>query len=359
MKERISGLDSIRFVCAFLVSTSHFAQFNWIPEANSKNVGAAFTNTIYNIYNNLVFHNGPQSVIIFFVISGFCIHFPYVNLQKPNYPQYYIRRYTRIGIPFLMVGAIFLFLGLGESVLWSVEAEIIYYTLYPVLMKLKERFGWKILLTTTFCLSYLIILFGYIKDNTDTRYQGQGILFTWLIGLPCWLLGCYLAETSRNSNLKVRYIWFWRATAVGGCLVVSTLALQLSVGFNWTLNLLSIIVFFWLAREVVYFRKVQPFVLLESAGKWSYSLYLCHIIVIWLFAAFSLSLPYWVLSIAIISITLLVSYTFYLLVEKPAHKLAKNLSLVYSTFQSKRAFRKIEEGSTNSNPHPSLENPNI
>ena len=85
--------------------------------------------------------------LLFFVISGFCIHYPY---RAPNtfvLLPFLARRYLRIGIPlaaavllahpFQVNLAIF-----HNSILWSLVAELIYYSLYPTLRRLKERFGW-------------------------------------------------------------------------------------------------------------------------------------------------------------------------------------------------------------------------
>ena len=99
------------------------------------------------LYNNAA--SGPAAVIVFFVISGFCIHFPFRRATSvtPLAP-FYARRYLRILIP--VAAAIFLSrplgvnLGLlGGSILWSLICEEIYYGLYPWLLRLRNRFGWR------------------------------------------------------------------------------------------------------------------------------------------------------------------------------------------------------------------------
>ena len=93
---------------------------------------------------------GTPAVIVFFVISGFCIHLPYRGDGKMQVGRYYLRRYTRILIPvaaavgiYRSVGQQFVFWGehsiLWQSPLWSLLCEEIYYALYPLLRRCGVR----------------------------------------------------------------------------------------------------------------------------------------------------------------------------------------------------------------------------
>ena len=97
---RLTGLDSIRFICALIVLLGHVsAQVN-IGQDNN-----ALLKLIQLIINCL--YNGPAAVLIFFVISGFCIHFPNRERKTFNIPTYYIRRILRISIPSIVALAIY------------------------------------------------------------------------------------------------------------------------------------------------------------------------------------------------------------------------------------------------------------
>jgi peptidoglycan/LPS O-acetylase OafA/YrhL len=128
---RVLPISSIRFVLAMWVVLAHFS----IPilrdhkQMDILGVFRALVNTAFN---------GPAAVIVFFVISGFCIHFPNRNgLVMRSWKLYYARRYLRTLIP--MMAALGLALPLkvpfglfSDSVLWSLLCEEIYYFLSSI-----------------------------------------------------------------------------------------------------------------------------------------------------------------------------------------------------------------------------------
>ena len=72
--QRVAGLDSIRAICAFWVVMGHIGApplLEGLDEANP------IAKVVAGIYGNL--WSGPAAVIVFFVISGFCIHYPYAS----------------------------------------------------------------------------------------------------------------------------------------------------------------------------------------------------------------------------------------------------------------------------------------
>ena len=52
---------------------------------------------------------GHQAVIVFFVISGFCIHLNYMRNRVHGWGSYFIRRFFRIYPPYLAAFLIFFF----------------------------------------------------------------------------------------------------------------------------------------------------------------------------------------------------------------------------------------------------------
>jgi len=50
--------------------------------------------------------SGLAAVMVFFVISGFCIHFPYATGKPLRLPPFYLQRFTRIGLPLLAAAGI-------------------------------------------------------------------------------------------------------------------------------------------------------------------------------------------------------------------------------------------------------------
>src|ERR1700761_1676649 len=139
------GVDSIRFILAFIVLLSHFDNVyaNSLKGAASsqlKLVGAFLANAF----------DGTSAVIAFFIISGFVIHYPGKNGIN-NVLQFWIRRFLRILIPLAVIITIGSFLNHPEkTVTWSLFCELIYYAIYPGLLKI--NLSWK----AKFIISWLI-----------------------------------------------------------------------------------------------------------------------------------------------------------------------------------------------------------
>ncbi len=190
--ERVRGLDAIRAVCAFWVVMGHFGGPP-ITAGLDRTTRAGWL--IGGLYNN--FWNGPAAVIVFFVISGFCIHYPSSRtLQIPSLAGYAARRYLRIGLPLAVAMVVSPYLGvkLGlfhDSILWSLVAELVYYTLYPALLALRRRgVEWRWMVAGSFIAALVLVA----TDPKAKNYASWGIGLNWVMGLPCWLLGCELAE---------------------------------------------------------------------------------------------------------------------------------------------------------------------
>ena len=312
---RVRGLDSLRFVLASWVVLGHFAggldSGPWIARG---------------IYNNLF--NGQAAVIVFFVISGFCIHYPYRHGERFNPAPYYSRRYVRILVPMAAAIAIGQVAGtplplFQDSILWSLLCEEIYYALYPLLISLKRRIGWKVLLGATFACSLVVIF----SEPSAKDYQSYGSGLNWLLGLPCWLMGCLLAERQVKAEISPLGISHWRGGALLLASLASVLRFHTPVGYPWTLNLFAIYALFWLEQEITFFRDETPPRVTEWAGKWSYSLYLVHVPSAAVFALLCKDrLDTDLRWTALMGFVYCTCYVFYLVIEKPSHDLARRLS---------------------------------
>jgi len=324
--DRVRGLDSLRFVCAMWVVFVHCGFFPLLDHVDkTKFAGKLFA----GLYNNAF--NASAAVIVFFVISGFCINFPYAK-GRPLHPKsYFTRRYIRIITPMMVAILLARPLNikltlLSDSILWSLLAEEIYYVIYPLLLLTSRRIGWTKILVFAFVFSVGVIL----TNPGAGDYPSYGPQLNWLLGLPCWLLGCLLAQrvsSAPASSVAPASIWGWRMAAWGLSSFCSFLRFHSPVKHPWTLNLFAIFVYFWLARETAYYKQHKAPSVLEHAGKWSYSIYLLHlhgqaIFVLLAFAPFAAGMN-WMINIAFV---LLVSYTFYLIVERPSHLFARRIA---------------------------------
>ena len=326
---RVGGLDSIRFVCAFIVVLFHFGLVTRATFGTDPRGLAAVSRAVLGCL-----FDGPAAVIVFFVISGFCIHFPFRQDPAVNISSYYSRRLIRIGVPALVALCLWTWVGVklepqDAGIFWSIICEVEYYLLYPVLLRLRLRFGWWSLIVVSQVLAYILAL-SHIPDiqRVVGSYPAFG-WYNWVIGLPCWLLGCWLADVFEHfPRPSAPLIWLSRI----GIFVLSAMlqALRFHGGSVYlsnafTLNLFAVPACFWLGLEIAYRRKSPAPAVLEWAGKWSYSLYLMHPVVpgllsmsIWLLPDLSSSAG----NLVPIFGSLLIAYGFYLVIEAPAHRFA-------------------------------------
>ncbi len=320
----IAGLDTMRFLAALCVVFSHqlFPLAAYVPQKTG--IWAVLVGL-----NNTVF-NGFAAVIVFFVISGFCIHYPYACGQKVLSIPFLSRRLLRIAIPAACAVALADICGpearfREDTVLWSLYYEMIYYLIYPALRIFFMRFGLPLVIACSTVTSVVLIAFHW--DNS--QYWEFPISYGWLVTFPAWLLGCLLAERIANNDVSRREdgIWIWRL--LGFCYGAFSLAYfyhgPIKIGVPALLFPFIFYSYFWIDREISYMRATGVSPLLEWGGKWSYSVYIVHIIVlVGLRLSFAIDPAlFWVIKLAV---ALVASYCFYLLVEWPAHWLARSVS---------------------------------
>ncbi|MFO1497508.1 MAG: acyltransferase [Verrucomicrobiota bacterium] len=243
---------------------------------------------------------GWLGVSVFFVVSGFCIHTSYA--RQPDWAAFFKRRFFRIYPPYLVALLLFALIfpttrlkgltvfnaaqigshsffvhNLSERSLfginpsfWSMAVEVQLYAVYPLLLMLVARWGWKI--------SLLIAL---VVEVTLVQAKGHWGLPAWLAYSPfaywcSWSVGAAIGD----AYLRKKTIWLPRGS-------LSILAALLALGFFvqpvGALGFLCVA----LATAVVIIRKLQAppattanrnhfSTELSRAGLWSYSLYLLH-----------------------------------------------------------------------------------
>ena len=329
-ERRYQILDALRFLLAFWVAVAHFGTF---PLFAGIDTTTSLGYVTMHAWNSLVM--GIPAVIVFFVISGFCIHWPFRHGEPFSITRYYARRYTRILVP--VAAALWIYAASGmkirwlgehsilwESVLWSLACEEIYYAAYPVIIWLKKRFTWRLVIPASFAASIACSS----AATKELEFRALGPFLTASILLPVWLLGCLLAEQAETipTQKPALSIWFWRFLAWAASCVCGFLNFKLQVGWTQTLLWFGLLAYFWVKQELAHNRRRQPSRLLVMAGAWSYSLYLVHAPARRFYD--QLAVPNfgytmnWVLSYAFI---LLFAFLFYRAVEKPSHAFARKI----------------------------------
>src|SRR4051812_46371761 len=145
-------------------------------------------------YNGVA--NGAAAVMVFFVISGFCIHYPFRSSRSIDLLSFYARRHIRILLP--VVAAVLIARPLGtlptlwDSILWSLICEEVYYTIYPLLLELRARFGWNVLIGIAAAAAVTIAI--TLPHRQLCGLNAFPWYVNWIVGLPAWMAGAKLAE---------------------------------------------------------------------------------------------------------------------------------------------------------------------
>jgi peptidoglycan/LPS O-acetylase OafA/YrhL len=322
--KRILPISSVRFFLALWVFLGHFG-YPILRETQHSRLLWALRGLLQNSFS------GPAAVIAFFVISGFCIHFPNrQGLATRSWTQFYFRRYLRILVPMAVAMGLAVPLNLrfgifSDSILWSLLCEEIYYFLYPLLLRIRSLFGWRILFSFAGLASLAVIL----SDPAAKNYPSYGPSLNWVLGLPCWLLGMRMAEcleVFRARPVSTVQIWVWRCGIWTASVAASVLRFHTPVGYPWTLNIFAIFAALWLQREISYYDGAQRIPVFERLGDASYSVYLTHVhgamLVSRLSIMQSVSAVWWLT----VFVSALFSTLFYWCIERPSHGFARRYS---------------------------------
>ena len=320
----IRGVDTLRFFAALWVVFSHGA---WFPLEAYVDPSLGILQTIAVGVSKMAF-NGTAAVVVFFIISGFCIHYPNIGKADFSWQTFLLRRMIRIGIPLMGIIAATTLAGPEytealDRVLWSVYCEIVYYLLYPVIFVVATRWSMSAVLAGSAAISFCMLI---MYPNTVYLWEfGTG--FTWLFCAPFWLAGSWLATQVRNVRRFPRLvsIWIWRGAFVFGCMTTTVVAhhLPFHVGYTWTMPVFTVFCTAWLWVELARWEERAPVVLWEKLGALGYSIYLVHRPVIEYFTMNWRDVEPTVAWVVKLLAVFLLSAAFYKIIEKPSHNTAK------------------------------------
>ena len=139
-------MDTLRFVAAFFVVMAHVLSEPPIFEWLGLDATTGVLKIIQGIYWKFFF-TGISGVVVFFIISGLCIHLPNARgLQIRCLKSYFTRRLLRILPPVVPIVMLYHYadgLTIGQcfskTILWSVVCEVIYYLIYPLLLAIRRN----------------------------------------------------------------------------------------------------------------------------------------------------------------------------------------------------------------------------
>jgi peptidoglycan/LPS O-acetylase OafA/YrhL len=321
-----------------------------------------------------------SGVMLFFVISGFCIHYPYggSNGKRLDFQEYVVRRFFRIYPPYL-VAVLFAFgaqwIGWHYGFLTSLDG--FNYQLSAFL--LQNTFGsqpecnpalWTIPVEVAFYIFFPLVYLGLRRSSFSTLAAGLVISLLAIASsllapiqssfLPywfTWIAGATLAEQYKQGNLKQPSLGFfvlgilsfllallctWHVRTAANPLVdgvgLVTLAGALAYGIAFGTLL-------WWSLVNRWFYDLAPSSLhrfLLHLGAISYSLYLFHIPLFrlcgWIWTSrfgekpvnYLVTFPFVILAVVVASLA-------YRFVETPAHRAGRKLAYAIKSRHAVRA----------------------
>lgn len=341
----LHGLTAVRGVAAIWVALCHaYTAFYFLPVDPESSIG-------------LMMSKGWLGVDLFFILSGFIITFSYeTKLSKPNkyeFKSYIKKRLARLYPAHIVVllcyfaivalgshlgkmdtsnyttsrfiSQLFLVNGLGFGVpegwnapSWSVSSELLAYLLFPALLlsilKFKKHMQVGIGII-------LINVFLSIKINNFEQYM---LGFSWvsLRVISEFMLGMLLYKVFTNSKPK---LW---PLPVGAVMVTLHSVLKFGAFWDW----LFLVYFMMIIYGCASIRVKRPVPILGHLGEISYSLYLCHSLILIGFNFLLKALPDFRPGLLIIlalylGVSIVFAKILYSWIEIPGQKLCLDISL--------------------------------
>jgi peptidoglycan/LPS O-acetylase OafA/YrhL len=303
------------------------------------------------------------AILLFFLISGFCIHYPNtLSDSKPCWKIYFKRRFWRIYptylIAILLTSVISYFChiqwgdidwnferilrvatvsqnyppGNGQFLtnpsLWTIPLEIEFYVLYPLAFFCILKFGFFTLLILSVGFSVL----GIYLTKIGLHWVSFTSLFLW----PSWLLGAWIASLHRENKLSKLKILPISSILI--LFLIIALASRLQKWEEWTqyagwtgFYFALFLIFLHFEKSISRRRENLFFKSLAWLGQISFSLYLIHFPLFKLFgfihrSYFDEKPANFLISLAYLIPVCLLAWIFYRLIELPIHKWSKRLT---------------------------------
>lgn len=321
----VYGIDSVRALAALSVVFAHIVG----PALSGILAHTPLGGTIIPNLAKYLF-TGHPAVIAFFVVSGFCIHYPYTKKALPILP-FWAARWTRIIIPVLVAILLAKLARLkgynfwDGYILWSIVCELFYYMLYPLFLLVSRWVPWRIQFYLALFLSFTVAI--SLGSDQYGNAHVYGPLLNWVVGLPSWLVGCVLAETMHKHPPRLipsaYRVAFWRCVVAITASALYWLTMNTAIGYYLTMNGFALLAYLWIRTEIVSSNSGKG--RLEGVGKWSYSIYLLHMPIFVILGR--ILKPTWSDTVQLLCVPLVLygCFWFFKKVELPAHGYARRM----------------------------------
>ncbi len=330
----IRVLNTIRGIAALIVVVSHYSNET-------------------NLYNKLLGEGaGKIGVMIFFLLSGFLLSIIYLNqsADSTNIKKYFVHRVARV-VPlyyFVVVTSFLIYKLIGSgphynilnlssllthvlflegfSVLWTIPVEIQYYVIFPVIWVVFNcsRLAAVLLMVT------IILTIFWLTPKFGFNFLGNHINFNIFISLPFFIIGMIFGAYSDNLNKLPKSSWF----GLGVCLIfliypnIHQNLFDRSIGLWYSFTTLFAVSLFFITwvymvpkENILFSNKLGDFL-----GKISYSLYLLHLPILYIFLNYFDDIyPHHLRFPAYIILVLLISTISFYWIENPSKKIIRNI----------------------------------
>ena len=347
----IPEIDGLRFVAILSVVLFHL--YGFIEDKDNSFYNSSYD---FNFVLNLI-KNGNFGVELFFVLSGFILGLPFARYHLLNgsiisIKSYFLRRLSRLEPPYiivmfsLLIGSIFVSKNLSiidgtqsflasisyihnfiyaepsliNTVAWSLEIEIQFYILAPLLslfFSIKNNITRRTLLIFTtlfFSVFSILVTLPFLSILDYLQYFLLGFL----------LVDFYLIERVKNKKSILRNIF----TIISFLIIFSFNEKYFNTNFQKSLWNISILILIFSAYYNVLLRKSLRFFskrAITNVGGMCYTIYLIHFAIISFIGNPLLSIQFssnpilniGLYSVIILSSILLVSVVFFVLIERP------------------------------------------
>ncbi len=373
MNGNIKFLDGLRGMAALIVMIGHARAQLWEGYSAGYKLHPELYSTIDKItmYFFSVFKYGHEMVLLFFLISGFVIHYKYANVKQNidlNYGRFILKRFKRIYPPFIFclilayiidsIGRYYNFsiydnstpyLNINNNVnseislnifilnifmlmtvyapafgstgvTWSLMYEWWFYVIYPFTYKLIKKY--KIGITTLIIITFYIL--SYFGNNWHPKLFWK-IMDSFIL----WWIGLLISHVYSNTYLSVLKTKYLSVILVFSSFLMFFIFRLYKIDNPHLLDLQICLLFAGIILILLHLKKDNVFVIILERLKWlgdySFTLYLVHGTILMFLSGliinFYKQLPthHYFVIIFIIFINLF-SYFVHLLIEKPFSK---------------------------------------
>ncbi|MEW9698789.1 acyltransferase family protein [Paenibacillus sp. SI8] len=374
-KQRFNQLDSLRGVAALSVLLHHYLYI--LPSIYGSGTTNSFGLNLIKYSPLHLLWAGTESVMFFFVLSGFVLALPFLNGTALSYKNYIIKRICRIYIPYIIavitaIVAATLFsrwsdipdlsvwfnskwdepLDLGsilghltlifsfnngeyDPVLWSLVQEMRASLFFPIIMYFVMKYNWKITLGAALFLS-IVGYGGHFVTYHITSMNLKNDYFISLHYLLMFVVGSLLAKH------RLELVGIFQRLNVASRLIAVLIAI-LSYTYAWWFlphkdilhiqiinewfNVIGVALFLLFAISYNKFKTILELSPIHFFGKISYSLYLYHAIAMLTFVNLWYGkMPLgWILLISFV-VSLILATVSYYFVEKSSIKIGNKLT---------------------------------